>query len=116
MMFEGSEKKFRSMVPRDYQPVVAHNDGNINNALVTLKDNSKLILIDYEYCGWNPPAFDLAAFMTAMAVDQNCPYATGIKIYNENFPEEEDERDMIIKAYMREMFNYLSKEEDLGTF
>lgn len=66
---EGFESKFRSMIPREYTPVVAHNDGNINNALVTLKDNEKLILIDYEYCGWNPPAFDLAAFMTAMAID-----------------------------------------------
>lgn len=38
-LFEGYEQKFRGMIPRDYEPVIAHNDGNINNCLVTLKDN-----------------------------------------------------------------------------
>lgn len=56
-------------------------DGQENNILCHNKDNQKMMLIDYEYVGWNPVAMDLANYINEMAIDNN-----EIKFYEDNIP------------------------------
>ena len=42
--------------------VLCHNDPLENNLLMKQNSNLNLLLIDYEYSGWNPMAMDLAGY------------------------------------------------------
>lgn len=109
-LFDGFIEHFGNKIPRQHGSVIAHNDGQENNVLLMMNDNEKMLLIDYEYCGWNPPAYDIANYMNEMIIDNNYPSGKGVKFYYCNFPETAEERSFIIKQYMLEMYNYLCKE------
>ena len=66
---------FTNLVPRESPIVLSHADTQENNFLVSLKDNEKVILIDYEYCDWNPMANDLADYINECIIDNNAPGA-----------------------------------------
>lgn len=70
-----------------------------------MEDNENMMLIDFEYAGWNPAAYDLANFINEMAFDNNHPKDHGIKLYKNNFPGE-DERKNLAKMYMEEMHHH----------
>ena len=38
------------------------------------EDNRKLMIIDYEYAGWNPMAMDLANYLNETMLDNSYPY------------------------------------------
>jgi thiamine kinase-like enzyme len=91
-LFEGYEEHFRAMIPREYGSVISHNDGQECNLLLSDKDNTKMIIIDYEYCGWNPPAYDIANYMNEMTFDNNPRFGKGCQYYQVNFPSDSAER------------------------
>ena len=76
--------------------MLAHNDAQENNILIhqTGKcanpldpeslDNRKLMLIDYEYGGWNPMAMDLANYVNETMLDNAYPGKNGVAWYEEN--------------------------------
>lgn len=82
--------------------------------MTRLDDASKLVIIDYEYGGWNPAAFDLGNYLCEMALDNNHPYGKGIKLYMENHPSEE-EIDQVCKWYL-ENWHAATGEGDLESF
>jgi len=85
-LFKGYQEFWRSLVPRDGQIVLSHNDAQENNILASLADNEQIILIDYEYGGWNPMAIDLANYFNECTCDNAHPKGVGIKYYLSNFP------------------------------
>lgn len=71
-----------------------------------------MMLIDYEYAGWNPMAYDIANFFNECAVDLVHSGGTGIKYYYQNFPERA-EREVIARHYMEHYFHkYANKDKD----
>jgi choline/ethanolamine kinase len=76
---------YRSLVPRD-EVVFSHNDVQENNILVNLENNELSTLIDFEYGGWNPIAYDLANYLNEMCIDNAHPSGPGVKLYLNNFP------------------------------
>ena len=91
---------FRNLVPR-CNPVLAHNDPQGLNFLVSLHDPSHVILIDYEYAMWNPMYYDVANYLSEFVVDN------ATVTYNlENFPTEAQ-----LVAITREYFLLLKQKE-----
>ena len=93
-------------------PVVfAHNDGQELNLLIKRSDNTQLILIDYEYCGWNPMAMDLANYMLECMFDNTAfPEDTGTRLYGSNcmtLPEIES----MTTTYMTRYFEKYMKDD-----
>ena len=76
-------------MPRD-EIVFSHNDVQENNILVFNENNELITLIDFEYGGWNPIAYDLANYLNEMCTDNAHPTAPGIKLYLSNFPTQEE--------------------------
>ena len=64
------------MIPRDSTVVLGHNDAQENNVLIHSQNNEDLILIDYEYGGWNPIGFDIANYINECVCDN-----TNLKYY-----------------------------------
>jgi thiamine kinase-like enzyme len=64
--------------------VLAHNDAQENNILMNLADNKNLMLIDYEYAGWNPMAMDLANYIGETVLENAYPLENGINWYLDN--------------------------------
>jgi thiamine kinase-like enzyme len=60
-----------------------------------------LTLIDFEYGGWNPAAFDIATYFNEMALDNSASTKSGTKLYLNNFPTEQ-QRSYVIMLYMYE--------------
>lgn len=83
-LFEGYDNFFRSLIPRESDKVLAHCDTQSNNILASLENNTNIMLIDYEYVGWQPRAFDLANYINEMLFDSSYPYANGIFLYIDN--------------------------------
>jgi thiamine kinase-like enzyme len=46
-----------------------------------VEDNHELLLIDYEYAGWNPMAMDLANYLNETMLDNAYPFRNGIHWY-----------------------------------
>ena len=84
-LFKGYEEYFNNLIPRDSTIVLAHNDAQENNVLILLKDNEDMMLIDVEYSGWNPIAYDLANYFNECICDN-----TNIKYYFKNYPLKEE--------------------------
>ena len=99
------------MIPRTHGLVIGHNDAHEVNVLIELENNENLMLIDFEYSGWNPAMYDLANAINEMAFDNNHPKGQGIKLYTNNFPGEE-ERKTLAKWYMCEMHKHQQIEEE----
>ena len=109
-LFEGYKEHFSKMIPEvsDLFPVVlCHNDVLENNILLHHSDNSKVLLIDYEYSGWNPMAMDLANWVNETMLDNSYPEKNGIEFYTENIMDN-DEIEIMLKTYLKCYFeNYL---------
>jgi len=108
ILFENFETYYSGLVPRD-SPVLSHNDVQENNILMSSDDNFLLVLIDYEYGGWNPRAYDIAQFINECVVDLAHPGPTGIKYYYNNFPSGE-ERDELCRYYCEHWHSYYNQE------
>lgn len=104
-LFDGYQDYFRKLVPRDSHIIMAHNDAQENNVLARLEKNSDLLLIDFEYSGWQPMAHDLANYLNEMVLDNCHPCGNGIALYLENDPTEPE-----IEAFLtRYLHNYFTK-------
>ena len=89
---------------------------------MSLKDNRELLVIDYEYAGWNPMAMDIANYLNETMLDNAYPYDKGIGYYTDNCMSIAEVEDMT-RVYMATYFNHYMKEpvrakfnNDLQTF
>ncbi len=98
------------MVPRNQQIVLGHNDVQENNILALLEDSRKIGLIDFEYGGWNPMAYDLANYLNECTIDNAHPKGVGVKLYLENFPTEE-ERHHFLSVYLKRYFDEIVSQQ-----
>lgn len=96
----GFIEKLKALIPRG-DICLAHNDAQEQNCLIKNADQQQLVLIDYEYGGWNPVAMDIANAFNEMTLDNNHAIAPGIKLYVENFPSKE-ERHFVYRTYLKE--------------
>lgn len=71
---------------------------------MNLKNNTELIIIDYEYAGWNPMAMDLANYLNECILDNAYPADNGIALFPENMMTE-PEIERMAKVYMERYFN-----------
>ena len=62
-------------------------------------DNTKLTLIDYEYAGWNPMAFDLANYLNECSLDNIHPSKSGIAAVPNDMTD--NERADFLKYYLK---------------
>lgn len=107
-LFEGSQEYFAKLVPipeedqesAKFPLVLAHNDAQENNLLMNIADNEKLLVIDYEYAGWNPMAMDLANYINETMLDNAYPLKNGIAWYLSNCMPDAEARAMSV-VYMR---------------
>jgi len=98
---ENSETKF---------PIVlCHNDAQENNLLMHHGDNRSILVIDYEYAGWNPMAMDIANYVNECMLENAYPYKNGINWYVDNILEPE-EVDSLSKAYLENYFKKYATE------
>ena len=65
-------------------------------------NNEEIVLIDYEYGGWNVFVWDIANYFNEMVLDNAHPKGNGVKVYLSNFPNK-DEREQLCK-YMLKIF------------
>lgn len=101
------------MIPEvsDLFPVVlCHNDVTKNNMLLHHIDNSKVLIIDFEYSAWNPMAMDLANWVNETMIDNTHPSKNRIKCYTENIMDN-DEIEIMVKTYLKSYFEKYMKEE-----
>lgn len=111
-LFEGSGEQFTKLVPIPEQDqesakfplVLAHNDAQENNILMHRADNRNLMVIDYEYAGWNPMAFDLANYINETMLDNAYPLDNGIAWYLDNCMTDQEARAMTV-VYMRRYYD-----------
>ena len=74
---------------------------------MSLTDNGNLMLIDYEYTGWNPMAMDLADYFTETVLENAYPYGNGINWYLDNIMQQ-SELESMVKTYLAKYFeNYM---------
>lgn len=115
-LFDGYAEYFESLIPKPGQPshfdanfinpfpnVLTHNDAHQNNILMSLPDNRDLILIDFEYAGWNPMAMDIAVYINETMNDNSFPGRNGIKWYTDNIMSDY-EQDLLINTYLARYF------------
>lgn len=88
--FEGHQEYFESLLCLDSETVLAHHDAQENNILSSLEDNTNIILIDFEYVGWAPRAYDLANYCNETMLENAYPLKNGIKYYLRNFIKDEE--------------------------
>ena len=91
MLFEGYQQHYKSMLnlPEDQEnaifPIVfAHNDVQELNIMCRHEDNTQIVLIDFEYGGWNPMAMDLANYINETMLDNAYPKTFGKGFYESN--------------------------------
>ena len=77
--------------------------------------NQELMLIDYEYSGWNPMAMDLANYLNETMLDNAHPEGDGIKPYLANCMEKHELVRMATR-YLECYHKHLNSEEDLQVF
>mmetsp|Transcript_6170 Transcript_6170/g.9958 ORF Transcript_6170/g.9958 Transcript_6170/m.9958 type:complete len:158 (-) Transcript_6170:102-575(-) len=63
------------------------------------ENNRQLLVIDYEYAGWNPMAMDVANFLNETMLDNAYPLKNGVNWYIDNILETH-EVEMISKRYL----------------
>lgn len=82
LLFKGYLEFFNSLVNRAGKIVLCHNDPQENNILMHMTDNTRLILIDLEFAGFNPMAYDIGTILNeTVCCNQTLTY------YTENFPD-----------------------------
>ena len=88
--FEGWQEYYTKLLPRDTTTIIAHNDCQENNILISLKDNLNLMMVDFEYTGWQPRAMDIANYFNETMLDNAYNYKNGITYYTENIMDKEE--------------------------
>ena len=120
-LFDGYQDYFQNLIPKMHQParfdkeylnefpnVLTHNDCHQNNIMMSMKNNLDLILIDFEYAGWNPMAMDVACYINETMNDNSYPGDNGIKWYLTNLMTVQEQGEFI-KTYLKHyFFNYMS--------
>jgi thiamine kinase-like enzyme len=76
---------------------------------MNLADNRNLMLIDYEYAGWNPMAMDLANYISETILENAYPLGNGINWYLDNVMQQ-PELESMIKTYMVKYFDTYMQE------
>jgi len=101
-LFDGFIEHFEKLIPqesKEFPLILAHNDAQENNILMNIKDNRSLMLIDYEYAGWNPMAMDLSNYINETILENAYPLGNGINWYLDNCMEL-PEIEQMVKKYM----------------
>jgi thiamine kinase-like enzyme len=96
-LFDGYIDHFEKLIPEidaRFPYVLSHNDAQENNILMSTLDNKSLMLIDFEYSGWNPMAMDLANYINETMIDNTYPHDNGIKWYPDNCMTKAEVNDM----------------------
>lgn len=63
-------------------------------------DNREIIMIDYEYGGWNPMAYDIANYMNETMLDNSYPFKNGIATYLDNVLTFDNELSKMASTYL----------------
>lgn len=63
MLYEGVDAEVASLIPRESELGVCHNDPNHLNWMLSKADNESLTLLDYEATEWAPVAFNVAGYI-----------------------------------------------------
>lgn len=66
---------------------------------MSLRDNTNLMIIDLEYGGWNPEAYDLANYFNETVLHNAFPLDNGVGTCLENFASDDD-IDFVLKIYL----------------
>ena len=74
------------------------------------RDNSNLLIIDYEYGNWNPMAMDLAVFVNETMLDNDYPAKNGIAWYLDNCMPKAELKEMSVVYLSRYYEKYISDE------
>ncbi|CDW90830.1 choline ethanolamine kinase [Stylonychia lemnae] len=104
--FEGHIDYFESHLCSDSEIVLAHNDTQENNILSSLEDSTQILLIDFEYIGWAPRAYDLANYIAETMLENAYPLKNGIKCYLKNFMNDQEQKYLITKYLERHYEKY----------
>jgi thiamine kinase-like enzyme len=76
---------------------------------MSLKDNNEIMIIDYEYAGWNPMAMDLANYVNETMIDNNFFHHNGKTWYPENCMSDAEIEAMCKEYLKRYFFNYMDE-------
>ena len=80
---------------------------------MSLKDNNQLLIIDYEYAGWNPMPMDLANYLYETMIDNAHPFGFGLKLYLDNCMDQQQLREMAtvyLSAYHNKYLDQTKKD------
>jgi thiamine kinase-like enzyme len=83
-LFPGYLEYFDGLIPKESEIIIGHNDAQENNILLSLENNLDIMIIDFEYMGWQPRAYDLANYVNETMCDNSYPLRNGIAFYLEN--------------------------------
>lgn len=123
-LFEGFYDHFSKLIPQvdeeSFPVTFCHNDCLEANFLMNISNNRELIIIDYEYGGWNPMAMDIANYLNETMIDNCYPEKNGIEWYLDNILDTQELTKMAtayLSRYYRqhmpaEVKNKLYPEED----
>lgn len=75
---------------------------------MNVADNRKLLVIDYEYAGWNPMAMDLANYINETMLDNAYPLNNGIAWYLDNCMSDAEARAMTVVYMQRYYSNHMT--------
>jgi thiamine kinase-like enzyme len=95
---------------------MGHNDSQENNVLVKHSEKLELVLIDVEYAGWNPMAFDLANYY-AETMFENASKATetGTATFLENMMTEAETKEFA-RAYLATYYEHYMPVEQKAAY
>lgn len=100
-----------SLIPKDSEIVLCHNDAQENNILASLHDLTQTIFIDFEYTSWNPRAMDLANYFNEVMLDNAHPLGNGIKDYVENCMTD-SEQTLLVSEYLTQYWAKYHKQQE----
>lgn len=107
-VFDGYMDYYKQLLPpvdeTTFPIAFCHNDALELNWLMNLQDSSELILIDYEYGGWNPMAMDVANYLNETMLDNAHPGDNGLACYEMNVLTV-DEVSSMARAYLSRYYH-----------
>ena len=112
LLFDGYLEYFNELIPipeednseAKFPLVLCHNDAQENNLLMGIAENRQIMVIDYEYTGWNPMAMDLAHYLNETMLENAYPLKNGINWYTDNILEP-TEVDRFCQKYLEAYFD-----------
>ena len=111
IFFNGYKEYFTKLVPRDSPIVLSHNDAQENNILIAKANNRKLLVIDYEYAGWEGMASDLANHLNELMFDND-----SLIDYVENDASEEEVRAFLTRYLKHYYERVLTKQGSVASW